>query len=926
MAGKDDKATEEAKKGSSKSSSTQDASRKNSSASSSDSASAGNVIVVCRFRPLNQNELNHGGSTVCADFHPNKKSVTIETKGDGTVNKNEFTFDRVFDTNTAQIDVYNHAAKPIIESVMEGFNGTVFAYGQTGSGKTFTMQGPDIEDLEMQGIVPRMVRTVFNRIDNSSENIEFTVKVSMMEIYMEKIRDLLDPTKSNMQIKVDKNKGIYVADLTERYIGSDLDVYDIMRIGNDNRKVASTSMNDQSSRSHSIFVMTIHQTNLDDQTCKTGVLYLVDLAGSEKVGKTGAKGHTLDEAKGINKSLSTLGKVINSLTDGKSKHIPYRESKLTRILSESLGGNARTALIITCSPSVYNDMETISTLRFGTAARNIKNKPKINKELTVAEMKKLLAKSEKIIQVRNYRIEVLSKIMVEKGVDLPPDEFENMKIDNKKIILDDEEEKLLPDDEGEGEDKPRKSDDEEEIEEEKQPDNEFQEQIKRLREKLNIETDKYCNLSDEFNVVQNKYTAAQEKNDALLAKNQKLLEDMDEKNDLIETLEEKVKVLEEELKSMSESHEKLSNKVNKYEEMGGVYFPGMDDDENASPHKKNPQSALHKEIMKISQQLKAKERLLKKIEELPDLDDKIKKIMNLEIDSSKEVSKEEEKGEDEFLKTSLLNIKADLSSFKDKNISLFLTEDDTNKLIKSQIELRDTLEHTEKQRKSLEEKNESLASELKNAVEVDNPNIQAITKRLADDEIAKAEYRWAEEKMQILRDLENRVSKVVNLEIALDESEERFRRLENSINQGDMPLRKKISKLENQAEQLTIMYHQVVSEKSVLKVDYQVAEKKLKRKDDKITALEKTLNKLREQNNALKKILTGLKNLKMRASDDNRVLESNNVTGIPSSGRIVKPLRGGRKDQTPRGLSGTQSQMIQDLLRDPNSNSASKKI
>ncbi|CAI2383817.1 unnamed protein product [Moneuplotes crassus] len=147
----------------------------------------GNICVVCRFRPLNQNELNHGGSNVCADFHPNKKSVTIVTEGDGVTNKNEFTFDRVFDINSSQIEVYNQAAKPIIESVMEGFNGTVFAYGQTGSGKTFTMQGPDIEDIESQGIVPRMVRTVFNRIENSSENIEFTVKVSMMEIYMEKV-------------------------------------------------------------------------------------------------------------------------------------------------------------------------------------------------------------------------------------------------------------------------------------------------------------------------------------------------------------------------------------------------------------------------------------------------------------------------------------------------------------------------------------------------------------------------------------------------------------------------------------------------------------------------------------------------------------------------------------------------------------------
>jgi len=455
-------------------------------------------VVVARFRPLNQNELNHGGSTVCADFHPNKRSVTIATKGDGTVNKNEFTFDRVFDVNTPQVEVYNEAAKPIIEAVMEGFNGTVFAYGQTGSGKTFTMQGPDIEDLEMQGIVPRMVRTVFNRIDNSNENIEFTVKVSMMEIYMEKICDLLDPTKVNMQVKADKSKGVYVADLTERYIGSDLDVYDIMRIGNDNRKVASTAMNDQSSRSHSIFVMTVHQTNLDDQTCKTGVLYLVDLAGSEKVGKTGTSGHTLDEAKGINKSLSTLGKVINSLTDGKSKHVPYRESKLTRILSESLGGNARTALVITCSPSVYNDMETISTLRFGTAARNIKNKPKINKELTVAEMKKLLDKSEKIIQVKTYRIEVLEKCIKSTGGDVPVDEYSGLTLRQKQPHAEESKEAESEiEEEKEPEDDTLRSVAELEEESEKlavgmtSRERELTEQLKRLKEKLNIETDKY---------------------------------------------------------------------------------------------------------------------------------------------------------------------------------------------------------------------------------------------------------------------------------------------------------------------------------------------------------------------------------------------------------------------------------------------------
>ena len=313
-----------------------------------DEPPTGNVKVMCRFRPLNHNELSKQGEQVCCEFHPNKRSVTIINKraSEGSFGSNKFTFDRVFDMDSSQREVYDEAAKPIIEGVLKGFNGTVFAYGQTGSGKTHTMQGPDIEDLEHQGIVPRMVRTVFSKIQNMSDNVEFTVKVSMAEIYMEKIRDLLDSTKTDLKIKENSAKGIYIDNLTERYIGSDAEVYQIMKIGNENRQVASTSMNDTSSRSHSIFLMTVSQTNLDDGSSISGTLYLVDLAGSEKVAKTNVRGQQLDEAKGINKSLSTLGKVINALTDKKITHIPYRESKLTRILSESLGGNAKTCLII----------------------------------------------------------------------------------------------------------------------------------------------------------------------------------------------------------------------------------------------------------------------------------------------------------------------------------------------------------------------------------------------------------------------------------------------------------------------------------------------------------------------------------------------------------------------------------------------------
>lgn len=214
-----------------------------------------------------------------------------------------FRFDRVFDMESTQKQVYDIAAKPIIDSVLDGFNGTIFAYGQTGSGKSHTMTGPsisNIEDIEMQGIIPRMVRTVFTRIENASEDIVFNVTVSMVEIYNERIKDLLDPTKDNLRIHEKAGKGVYLQDVTENYIDSEDQVYQIMRHGNDNRAVASTNMNSESSRSHSIFILTVTQNNTADLSCKIGKLYLVDLAGSERISKTGAEGQTLDEAKSIN--------------------------------------------------------------------------------------------------------------------------------------------------------------------------------------------------------------------------------------------------------------------------------------------------------------------------------------------------------------------------------------------------------------------------------------------------------------------------------------------------------------------------------------------------------------------------------------------------------------------------------------------------
>jgi kinesin family member 5 len=380
-----------------------------------DEETSGNIHVICRFRPLNDKE-KEISNTSCVSF-PSSTAVIVTAQDQAPLT---FKFDRVFSPLSTQQEVYEFSGKPIVESVMQGFNGTIFAYGQTSSGKTFTMSGDQNDPLKL-GITPRMVGTVFDIIDNAPENIEFTVKVSFCEIYMEKISDLLDVNKENLKIRENKNKGIYIADLSETYVTGDFDVLELLRIGNINRQVGESNMNAKSSRSHSLFSLTVTQTNTETCSARVGKLYLVDLAGSEKVSKTGAVGKRLEEAKNINKSLTALGQVIACLTDGKSTHVPYRDSKLTRVLQDSLGGNSKTALIITCSPSPYNESETISTLRFGTRAKFIKNQAKINREYTIAELKIRLAECEEELHRRNKRILALEQTLNSKEIPVPSD-------------------------------------------------------------------------------------------------------------------------------------------------------------------------------------------------------------------------------------------------------------------------------------------------------------------------------------------------------------------------------------------------------------------------------------------------------------------------------------------------------------------------
>ncbi|CAJ1446183.1 unnamed protein product [Effrenium voratum] len=372
------------------------------------------IRVCCRFRPQNQQEKEASGK-ICIQLNEDGTSVYTPAID------NTFVYDRVFSMESTQKEVYDYAAKPIINGVLRGFNGTVFAYGQTASGKTHTMEGPDTEDEIQMGVIPRMIWSVFDGISQAADYIEFVVKVSIVEIYNERIRDLLDPKKDNLKIHEDKARGVFIGEVTEHYVGSEQEIFDIMKSSSYNRAVAATNANEHSSRSHLIFMLTIEQKNLHDRSVKVGKLHLVDLAGSEKVAKTGASGDRLDEAKNINKSLSALGNVINALTDRKSSHVPYRDSKLSRVLQESLGGNAKTSLIITCSPSYYNEQETISTLRFGQRAKMIKNVVKVNQERSVEELKLLLKKRDQAVAELRARIALLENTLRSNGLAVPED-------------------------------------------------------------------------------------------------------------------------------------------------------------------------------------------------------------------------------------------------------------------------------------------------------------------------------------------------------------------------------------------------------------------------------------------------------------------------------------------------------------------------
>ncbi|XP_002661420.3 kinesin-like protein KIF3C [Danio rerio] len=340
------------------------------------------VKVVVRCRPLNRKEESSGYENIVQmDVKLGQVALRNAKAGPGDLLKT-FTFDAVYDECSKQGDLYDETVRPLIDSVLRGFNGTIFAYGQTGTGKTYTMQGQWL-DAERRGIIPNSFEHIFTHISRS-QNQQYLVRASYLEIYQEEIRDLLTKDHSKkLELKESADSGVYIKDLSSFVTKNVKEIEHVMNVGNQTRSVGFTNMNEHSSRSHAIFIITVECSQLgpDGQNhIRVGKLNLVDLAGSERQTKTGVQGERLKEATKINLSLSALGNVISALVDGRSSHVPYRDSKLTRLLQDSLGGNAKTIMVATLGPASYNYEETLTTLRYANRAKNIKNKPRVNED------------------------------------------------------------------------------------------------------------------------------------------------------------------------------------------------------------------------------------------------------------------------------------------------------------------------------------------------------------------------------------------------------------------------------------------------------------------------------------------------------------------------------------------------------------------
>ncbi|KAH0176071.1 kinesin family protein, partial [Aureobasidium melanogenum] len=385
----------------------------------------GNIKVVVRVRPFNSREIDRkaqcivqmkGEQTVLSpptNIDPRSKNAKAAIEGSKTFafDKSYWSFNKKDASYAGQDNLFDDLGKPLLDNAFGGYNNCIFAYGQTGSGKSYSMMGYGPEE----GVIPKICRAMFERIEEAQKdnNLTCTVEVSYLEIYNERVRDLLNPsTKGNLKVREHPSTGPYVEDLAKLVVRSFAEIEHLMDEGNKARTVAATNMNETSSRSHAVFTLTLSQKRHDADTGmdteKAAKISLVDLAGSERAQSTGATGARLKEGAEINRSLSTLGRVIAALADlssakpgAKKKNasmVPYRDSVLTWLLKDSLGGNSMTAMIAAISPADINFEETLSTLRYADSAKRIKNHAVVNEDANARMIREL---KEELAQLRS---------------------------------------------------------------------------------------------------------------------------------------------------------------------------------------------------------------------------------------------------------------------------------------------------------------------------------------------------------------------------------------------------------------------------------------------------------------------------------------------------------------------------------------------
>ena len=795
-----------------------------------------NVKVYCRIRPENEQEISSGLGTCLNPQSPTSVQIIVDNLNINSGLKEnynekttqEFTYDKIYPIETTQKTIFEQVAKPLILSAFEGINGTLFCYGQTASGKTYTMEGIS-SDNDLCGIIPRMMNLVFEIINSGSSDIEFSVKCQYYQIYNEKIQDLIDTTKTDLAIREDKNKGIWVGECTEKYVESEQEMIDFFNTGSNNRIVSSTKMNAISSRSHSLFSVTIYQRNVITESSKTGKLYFVDLAGSEKMSKAGVEGNTmLKEAQNINKSIMTLGMVINALTKG-AKHIPYRDSKLTRVLQESLGGNSLTYLIINCSPNMLNQAETLSTLRFGQRAKLIKNKVVANTQQSVKELMMKLKQAEekiknleKILGTWTGDREYSNNFEEEKNRSKCP---ECKQLMNKLNYLNVQINTLSQDNEYLQRDK------DEFLDEIKNKNNEnikLEEQIYNLEKELKNSWQEHLKTILEIQNSMDNYL------NIIKISNSKNISELNKIKDLsYKNWTELIKRL-----NMEQKIDKLQNNINNINNIDDMeYYPNNLDEKND---------------IKNNNFIEKEKQYLKQIEELRN------NVNNQTVKNNLKI----------INKSTLEELSNQLKDYLFKTKSTKLVKDMNKKISDSLI---------------------TIINNNFNITTLNKLERQKLSSRLQickENNILLNNHRMKKNENYLNVNENEKNSRILRLENDVKEYKEKLQLFESQLTPDEKNLHKKIYTLEKNLEQVNSMYHQIVTQKSVLKIENQIYEKKLKKRNDKINSLIKENNDLLEQ----------LKNKeKIKKNKDN------------PTPRLIKVIRGNGYKSNKNNINRTKS-------------------